>query len=292
MTPENFKEQNLFNRGDKAINTWVEIILPLAIPKTYTYSVPSVLKDKLQIGCRVEVIFGKNKKYAGIIKSITSQQPPYETKPILGLIDDEPIVYPQQLQFWKWISEYYLCSEGEVMAAALPTHLKLSSETVLIYNEEYGEDFSELDNEEYLVAEALLIKKELKLSEVQQVTDIIHVYPIIKRLIEKKVCFVWESFTDKYKEKKENFVLLNPAYSDDTALSELLNNFKAPKQLELLLSFIHLLQTQGEVSQTELLKKSGANSTQLKSLVDKNVLFIEKRSVDRIRSLPKKSDTS
>ena len=261
MTPEIPKEQNLFNDGDKAINTWVEIILPLAIPKTYTYSVPAILEDKLQAGCRVEVIFGKNKKYAGIIKSISLIQPPYETKSILSIIDDEPIVYPNQLQLWKWISEYYMCSEGEVMAAALPTHLKLSSETILIYNEEY------------LVAEALLIKKELKSSEVQQVADIIHVYPLVKRLIEKKVCFAWEAFIEKYKEKKENFVLLNPEYSNDEKLSELLNNFKAPKQMELLLSFLHLVKTKGEVSQTELLKKSGATTSQLKALVEKNILF-------------------
>jgi primosomal protein N' (replication factor Y) len=291
MINENLPGQNLFE-NNLLINSWVEVILPLAIPKTYTYSVPASLVHKVKIGCRAEVVFGKNKKYAGIIKSSGKIKPAYETKEILNIIDDEPVVYEEQLQLWKWISDYYMCSEGEVMAAALPTHLKLSSETILIYNEEYGEDFSRLDNEEYLVAEALLIKKELKLAEVQMVSDIIHVYPLIKKLIEKKVCFVWESFTDKYKEKKENFVLLNPAYGDDTALSELLNNFKAPKQMELLLSFIHLLKTQGEVSQIELLKKSGANSAQLKGLVDKNVLFIEKRSVDRIRSLPKKSEIS
>ena len=157
-----------------------------------------------------------------------------------------------------------MCSEGEVMAAALPTHLKLSSEAILIYNEEYGDDFSELDNEEYLVAEALLIKKELKLTEVQHVADIIHVYPLIKRLIEKKVCFIWEAFTDKYKEKKENYVFLNPEYDNDEKLSELLNNFKAPKQMELLLSFLHLIKTEGEVSQAAAFKKIRCNSGAIK----------------------------
>ncbi|MDQ6762859.1 MAG: primosomal protein N', partial [Bacteroidota bacterium] len=192
-----------------------------------------------------------------------------------------------------WISEYYMCTEGEVMSAALPTHLKLSSEAILIYNDEYGEDFSDLDNEEYLVAEALLIKKELKITEVQQVADIIHVYPLIKRLIEKKVCFVWESFTDKYKEKKESFVILNPEYENDEQLSELVNNFnKAPKQMELLLSFLHLLKTEGEVSQKELLKKSGATAAQLKGLTDKNILLVKKRNIDRLKSLPKKMELS
>ena len=183
-----------------------------------------------------------------------------------------------------------MCSEGEVMAAALPTHLKLSSETILIFNEEYGDDFSELDNDEYLVAEALLIKKELRLTEVQLVTDSVHVYPLIKRLIDKKVCFVWESFNDKYKEKKENYILLNPDYNDEEKLGELLNNSRAPKQMELLLSFLHLIKTQGEVSQHDLLKKSGASVAQLKGLIDKNILFTESRSVDRLRSLPKKSE--
>lgn len=298
MSKDNSQAQNLFNEKIQNPSTWVEVILPLALPKTYTYSVSEKLVKKLQIGCRVEVVFGKNKKYAGIIKSISKEKPVYETKEILNVIDEAPVIYPKQLQFWKWISEYYMCSEGEVMAAALPAHLKLSSEAILIYNEEYGEDFTSLDDEEYLLAEALLIKKELKITEVQQVANIIHVYPLIKRLIEKKVCFIWESLSDKYKEKKENFVLLNPEYSSDEKLSELMNDpvtsglGRAPKQIELLLSFLHLSKTEGEVSQTQLLKKSGASATQLKGLVDKNILFVQRRSTDRIQSLPKKIEVN
>lgn len=291
MINENLQEQNLFENSIVA-NAWIEVILPLAIPKTYTYSVPAHLQKKIRTGCRAEVVFGKNKRYAGIIKSISDIKPAYETKDVLNIIDDAPIIYSQQLLLWKWISDYYMCSEGEVMAAALPTHLKLSSETILIYNEEYGDDFSQLDNEEYLIAEALLIKKELKLTEVQLVTDTIHVYPIIKRLIDKRVCFVWEAFNDKYKVKEENYIFLNPEYNNDEKLNELLNNSRAPKQMELLLSFLHLIKIQGEVSQTELLKKSGASAAQLKGLTDKNILVAEKRSVDRLKSLPKKSDIS
>lgn len=289
MSIANSEKQNLFTENETAASTFVEVILPLAIPKTYTYSVPEKFIKKIQIGCRAEVVFGKNKKYSGIIKSINNVKPPYETKEILSVIDDEPVIYEKQLQFWKWISEYYMCSEGEVMAAALPTHLKLSSEAILIYNEEYGEDFSDLDDEEYLLAEALLIKKELRMMEVQQIAGIIHVYPLIKRLIEKKVCFIWESLNDKFKEKKENFIFLNPEYSSDEKLSKAMDEMgKAPKQLELLLSFLHLSKTEGEVSQPELLKKSGANAAQLKGLIEKNILFVQRRSIDRIASLPKK----
>ncbi|MEI9911428.1 MAG: hypothetical protein WDO71_18290 [Bacteroidota bacterium] len=159
-------------------SVFAEIIIPLALPKNYTWSVPASLVDSVRVGCRVEINLGKNKKYAGVVKHLHHEKPEFfEAKEILNLLDVEPVVFEQQLQLWEWMASYYMCSEGEVMAAALPAHFKLSSETVVVYNEEYGDDFSTLDHDEYLVGEALLIKKELKLTEVQQVLDSSHVYP-------------------------------------------------------------------------------------------------------------------
>src|SRR5689334_1308923 len=173
---------------------FAEVIIPLALPKNYTWHVPDPMVDMISVGCRVEVNLGKNKKYAGIVKRIHNDAPiSFEAKEIINLLDPEPVIQKYQLHFWEWMADYYMCSEGEVMAAALPAHFKLSSETILVFNEEYGDDFSGLDNEEYIVAEALLIKKELKLQEVQDLLDSSHTYPVINRLISKKVCFVWES---------------------------------------------------------------------------------------------------
>ena len=269
-------------------NLFAEVLIPLALPRNYTWAIPEHLSGQVKEGCRVEVVL-KNKKYAGLVKRIHAEAPAsFEPKEILNVLDTEPIVFSRQLQLWEWIANYYLCSEGEVMQAALPTHFKLSSETVLLYNDEAGDDFSELDNDEFLVAEALLIKKELKLTEVQQVLDASHVYPVIKRLIDKKICFVWEELKTTYKEKKETYVLLNPQYNTEEHLSELLNNWsRAPKQMELLLAFLHLSKTAGEVIQAELLKKANASLAQLKGLADKKILLIEKRSVDRLQQLPK-----
>ncbi len=264
---------------------FAEIIIPLALPKNYTWQVPSHLLDRIAVGCRVEVNLGKSKKYAGIVKKLHHQKPAaFEPKYILNVLDTEPVVFSHQLALWEWMANYYMCSEGEVMAAALPAHFKLSSETILIFNEEYGDDFSPLDNDEYLVAEALLLKKELKLTEVQQLLDSAHVYPVIKRLIEKKLCFVWEALKNTYAEKKETFVLLHNTYSDEDKLADLMNGMsRAPKQLDLLLSYLHLVKTEGEVTKSHLLKKSGASDAHLKGLVDKNILVTEKRAVDRIR---------
>src|SRR5882757_4161121 len=268
---------------------YAEVIIPLALPKNYTWSVPEQWRLQIREGCRVEVEL-RNKKYAGIVKRLHQEKPAaFEPKPIGNLLDAEPIIHPAQLQLWEWIAGYYLCSEGEVMAAALPAHFKLSSETILVFNEETGDDFSHLDNEEFVVAEALHIKKELKITEVQQLLDSSHVYPVIKKLIEKKVCFVWEALKDTYSAKKESYVVLNPVYSDEEKLAPLLNDWggRAPKQLELLLGYLHLQKTEGEVTKTGLLKKSGASDAQLKGLVDKGVLIVERRVVDRLRYLPR-----
>jgi primosomal protein N' (replication factor Y) len=263
---------------------YAQVILPLALPKTYTYAIPEEWQEKAQPGMRVEVVFGKQKKYAGIIKLLHSEKPAaFEPREILNVLDVEPVVNEDQLALWAWLTEYYMCSEGEVMSAALPSNFKLSSETVLMYNEEFGEDFSQLDDQEYLVAEALLLKKELRLQEVQHILDSAFVYPVVKRLIEHKLCWAWEALKEKYTEKKENYVLLDPEYRQEEKLAELLNKkSNAPKQMELLMAFLHLSKTEGEVKQTELLKKSGASAAQLKGLTDKGILKVKKMAVDRI----------
>ena len=273
---------------------YAEIIIPSALPKNYTWSVPAHLLEAVKPGCRVEVNLGKSKKYAGIVKRLHEDKPEFiETKDIINVLDSEPVVFEEQMKLWEWIASYYMCSEGEVMAAALPAHFKLSSETVLVFNEEYGDDFSALDHDEYIVAEALLIKKELNLSEVQQLLDSSHVYPVINRLINKKVSHVWEALKQTYSPKKETYIVLNPQYSSEKKLAALLNNTgkdsleKAPKQMELLLSYLHLIKTEGEVTKPALLKKSGASEAQLKGLIEKNILRAEKKVVDRIKYLPK-----
>lgn len=268
----------------KLVIVYAEIIIPLALPLNYTWAIPKAFQEKVQPGIRVEVMLGKSKKYAGIIKKIHHNKPEaFEPRDIINILDHEPIIHQEQLAFWEWMANYYMCTEGEIMQAAIPANLKLSSESILVWNEERNLNFSDLTDNEYIVAEALELKKELRLSEVQELLDVTHVYPIIKKLIEKEVCYVWEELKEKYKEKKQTYIYLHPHYKDEEKLAELLNSWtKAPKQMELLLAFLHLQRTEGEVIQNELLKKSNATAAQLKGLVDKGILLSEKRSTDRI----------
>ncbi|HEX8461139.1 MAG TPA: primosomal protein N', partial [Segetibacter sp.] len=274
----------------KAGQVYAEVIIPLALPKNYTWSIPVNLQKQVHIGSRVEVQL-KNKKYSGIVKLLHTEKPAaFNPRDILNLLDEQPLIYQNQLKLWEWMADYYMCGEGDVMQAALPSHLKLSSESILSFNEEYGEDFADLNDEEYLVAEALLLKKELKLSEVQQILDASHVYPIVKSLVEKKVCMVWEALKDTYKQKIETYVHLHSNLHNEENLAKLLNEWsknKAPKQLELLLAYLHLIKVEGEVTQSSLLKKANATAAQLKGLSDKNIVRLEKRSVDRLPTLPR-----
>jgi len=270
---------------------YAEIIIPLALPKNYTWFIPDSLLEGLKPGCRVEVSL-KNKKYAGIVKRLFPEKPDsFDPRPIESVLDADPLIYGEQLQLWEWIAQYYMCSEGEVMAASLPAHFKLSSESTLVFNESFGDDFSSLDHDEYLIAEALLLKKELKIPEVQEILHGAAVYPVVKRLIDQSVCYVYESLKELYRPKTEVYISLHPDLAAEEKLEAVLNQDKkwarAEKQMELLLSFLHIQKTEPEVSKQALLKKSGASDAQLKALITKNILVAEQRSVDRLRVLPR-----
>jgi primosomal protein N' (replication factor Y) len=263
---------------------YAEIIIPLALPKNYTWAIPSEMSEGVMIGMRVEVMLGSNKRYAGIIKRIVTEKPAsFNPKPILGVLDDEPIVFQAQLDLWEWMANYYMCTEGEVMQAAIPSHLKISSESVFIVNEEAELDGQHLSDSEYIISEALQIKKQLSLVEIQKLLDKKSVYPVINKLIQKGICSVLETMHDKYTIKFENVLHLHTNYKSEAELEKLMNDWsRAPKQLALLLSFLHLQKTEGQVQQKALLEKSGAANAQLKALVDKGILVVEKRKVDRL----------
>lgn len=273
---------------------FAEVIIPLYLPRTLTWSIPDALLERVKIGCRVEVPLGNQKRYAGIVKQLHQTIPVgFQPKPVLQVLDDEPIVTEVQLQLWNWIARYYMCSEGEVMLAALPTHLKLSSETLLQFNEDHGYEPTDLTDREYLVSEALDIKKELKLSEVQKLLDTVHVMPVVKKLIEKGICVAWEAMQEKYKEKKETYIRLHPKYQDEAELEKLVNEWsRAPKQLDLLLAYLHFSKTEGEVTKPGLLKKANVTAAVLEGLVKKNVLIQDLRQVDRLPTLPKELSLS
>src|ERR1051326_5426520 len=141
---------------------FADVILPLALPNTFTYSIPENFQKKIKIGMRVVVEFRTKKLYTAIVCNIHSNKPTeYKTKPIENILDEIPVVNETQIKFWKWMADYYLCNIGEVMNAALPSGLKLSSETKIVLNPEYKSDSIELTDKEYMIVEAVQLQDEL-----------------------------------------------------------------------------------------------------------------------------------
>src|ERR1700744_1814162 len=264
---------------------FVEVILPLAIAKNYTYRVPFQLNDAVEIGKRVVVQFGKSKLYTAIILSIGNQAPEkYEAKYLMEVLDDRPVVTMEQLQFWQWLAEYYMCNVGEVMNAALPSALKLASETKIELNKDFGIDKSTLHDKEYLIVEALEIQPELTVGDIVKLLGQKTVMPILKSMFEKNIIHISEEVSERYKPRKRTFITLNPIYNDPDNLKELFPVLekRAPKQADALLAYIKLARHQKKISKNELIEESGAGDASIKSLIEKEIFIAEEKNVSRL----------
>ena len=258
---------------------YVDVIVPLPIASQYTYFVPAELEESVQEGCRVVVSFGQKKFYTAIVTKVHYVAPEnYETKDVEEVLETSPVILPTQFRFWEWLSTYYLCTLGDVYKAAMPSGMKLESETLVAYNEEF-EATVPLPKNEQRILDLLNDDKEQCVTQLQKASGLKSILPIIKRLLEKQAIFVKEDLKRNYKPRTEARVRLTEAYSTEHALRELFDNLgRAKKQLSLLMKYIELSGWMGtastlkEVSKKDLLDKTGASVSILNSLVEKGVL--------------------
>jgi primosomal protein N' (replication factor Y) len=273
---------------------FVKVILPLPVPGTFTYRVPMELNDSVCVGQRVVVQFGKAKIMSGLVSEVTEQVPEFEqVKYILGILDDHPVVNAMQFKLWQWICDYYLCYEGEVMQAALPSAMKLSSESKIRLSEDFELDTMTLNDFEYLIVEALQVQPKLTISEVSKIIGYKKVMPLIKTMIERKIVVMEEELDRKFKAKYERYVGLAEEYKNEEKMHELMDNLnkRAYKQLELLMSFFVIGGShENDVLASELLNKANANSAVLKALVDKGVFVTYMKKVSRLKSFKALTD--
>jgi primosomal protein N' (replication factor Y) len=280
---------------------FVDVILPLSVPNLYTYRVPFEWTDSIAIGKRVVVQFGKGKLYSALVRRIHEIPPKqYVAKYIDSILDDHPIVNQKQFELWEWMCSYYMCNIGDVMVAALPGGLRLSSETKVVLNQAYKEQVlkKELNDKEFLILDALEIRQVLTLNDVSDIIEQKIVYPIIKSLIEKGVVLIQEELKEKFKPKIESFVRITD-YADD---EENLKTFfvalekKAPKQLDVVMTYITLSKRYSkervEVRKLDILKVVEGGEAALKSLIKKNVFELYEREVGRLASFENENKIS
>ena len=262
---------------------FIEVILPLSLAKNYTYRVPFELNDQIEIGKRVVVQFGKHKIYTALISAITKKPPTaYEAKYILDVIDSAPSVTSTQLKFWLWMTDYYMCNEGDVMTAALPASLKLASETILILRNDF-DDSTELSEKEGIIINALKKQQKLTVSDVSKLLGQKTIYPIINNLLDKELILVAEEVIQKYKPLLKSFILLNEFYNEEDNLKELFSILdKAPKQLDALMAYLKLDKLGLPIAKDQLLEESNCGPAALKALTDKDIFTVIKRPVSRL----------
>ncbi len=264
---------------------FIDIIVPLSVANKFTYRIPKEMNEFIAIGKRVIVQFGKSKFYTGIVYTVHTNPPKdYAAKYIETILDDNPIVTSSQLQLWDWISHYYVCNPGDVMNAALPSGLKLSSTSHITINPDFSLDEMPYDyftEKEHTILEALQTNASLSFEDVSVLLSIKTVQVFISKLIKKGAIVIYEEIKDKYKPKLIDYIGVNSnLLNNEFQLKEVLDTLekKAFKQAEVLLSVLHLLKTDETAKQLGLVKKSillkSFDTTVIKGLVKKEI-FIE-----------------
>jgi len=272
---------------------FVNVILPLRVEGVFTYSVPPEWALQAHVGKRAVVQFGKRKIYTALIVSVHQQATSYETKPILSILDEQAIVTEHQLKLWEWISRYYFCTLGETMKAALPSGLKLESQSVILPGINFN-DFNPSSEEEYQIKKLLEQKESALISDIQDLLEKKNVQPLLNKLLKSNIIQIEESLAHRYIPKKVEYIDLAIDIESEEHLNAIFAQLtKAPKQSDVLLSYFALNNSQYHqtipVKKEDLLKKSKDNGSATKKLIEKGIFktvyFEESRVFNKIREL-------
>ncbi|MFA8451335.1 MAG: primosomal protein N' [Bacteroidales bacterium] len=275
---------------------FAEIVLPLPLPGTFTYRIPVAFSEKVFVGQRVIVQFGRKKIYSGLVYEIHTRVPQFETKYILEFLDQERVVNTLQFSFWKWISDYYMSELGEVMNIALPVAMKLASETKVSIHPDFIPDTETLSDREFLITEALMIQPSLTLTEVSKILSAQNIMPLIKGMIEKQYIVIEEELKERQKPKLENYIRLNEQYKEEGSLKDLFDSLqsRAFKQLEVLMAYISISKFYSaetkEVKKIELQESSKASSSIVASMIKKGIFEVYSKEISRIKSQSKEKN--
>ena len=264
---------------------FVEVILPLPLERNFTYAITAAEAQFIRPGFRVAVPFGKRNVYTGVVYKVHNNPPvAYEAKSIHSILDKSPILNSFQFQLWEWISNYYMCTMGEVLRASLPSIFLLESETLISLNKSSDSEISNLSDEEYLVFEALQQQSSLKIDEINTIINKKNSFPILQRLLDQKIIVSEQEVSEKYKPKLVRCVKIHSDYENQNNLQDLLESLtRSVKQRELVLNYFSLATQNTQIEVSELKTKSNATSTQIKALIDKGVFEDYFFQTDRVK---------
>ncbi|MEC5166953.1 primosomal protein N' (replication factor Y) [Flavobacterium sp. PL11] len=254
---------------------FVEVILPLSLAKTFTYSVTEAEFHYLKIGMRVAVPFGKSKIYTALAIELHQNKPVlYEAKEIHQILDEKPIVTKIQIAHWQWIASYYMCAIGDVYRGAMPSALLLESETLISQKTDSFIDTSLLSDDEFLIYEALQQQSSLKVQDIIAILNKKNIFPVIQKLIDKNILVLQEEIQESYKPKLVRYVRLHPKYDSNQGLNDLLEILRnASKQKEVVMRYFQLSASEKKaISVKKLVEQSKSSPAIIKALIEKEIL--------------------
>ena len=252
---------------------FIEVLLPLSLAKTFTYSVSEAEYNYIQKGVRVAVPFGKNKIYTALVIDLHKIPPTlYEAKEIHQILDENPIVNEFQIAHWQWIASYYMCAIGDVYRGAMPSAFILESETIVSSQKETTIEVSELSDEEYLIYEALQQQSSLKVQDIMSILNKKSIFPVVHKLLHKNVLTLHEEIHEEYKPKLVRYIRLNEEYSNENKLVSLLDSLKGAKQKQVLMHYFQLHAVEKKpISVKHLTETAQTSAAIIKALIDKNI---------------------
>jgi primosomal protein N' (replication factor Y) len=222
---------------------FADVIVPVPVPRLFTYRVPADWRQAVSVGMRVVVQFGTRKVHTGIVRRLHHTPPEaYQAKYLLDLLENAPSVTEQQLRFWEWMADYYLCTLGEVMQAALPSGLKIStlSRIQLHPGFDWKEEGLEWTEQEALLLSALEERDALTYAEAAEVLQVKNIYQALKGLVAKRAIILFEEVREQYKPKRVRRIRLSPdRASSEEALEQVFALLEGkPKQEGVLLKYL------------------------------------------------------
>ena len=264
------------------MNSFADVILPLPLPKPFTYKLSEKESKGLKVGYRVAVSFGKRKIYTGIISRLHNDKPlNYEVKPIEFIYDSKSIVDQKRIDFWTWLSKYYFSPIGDILKAAVPSTLLLESESIISKIDISEKEIKKMSDSEYLIYEAVEIE-DIRIADINLITDRKTVYPIIQKMIQSGYIELKQQIKEKYKPKLVKFIRMSNQIMSSHTIKEVLEDIKFPKQKEILMTILKIDKNKNNwIRLTELKNHLSFSSSSLKSLERKQIIEIKIFQEDR-----------
>lgn len=262
--------------------SYVDVILPISVNQTFTYSIPDQLTDTDLINRRVIVQFGARKLYTAIVWKQHNNKPGYDVKPIIDIIDDFQIINNEQRRFWEWLSSYYMCSLGEVYKAGIPSALKIESSTfITLSDDEFN--ISDFNETERLVYNLLLANKKTSVEDIQKAIGKTKAIKVVKQMQDNGIITTFEKVGNTITPKRVSIIRLNKTLISESQSGLVYDLLKSSKKQKEVFEYIVYLFDKEKIESCEkskILFETKCSTSVLKGLEEK--ILISQESVDYI----------